>query len=118
MNTDNTISAEMRSFSLEGKIALITGASSGIGRHLAGVLARAGASVVLAARRESVVAEEAVRLRAHGGEAMGVAMTVAAADTIDERKSVGAGKRLPVRLDHGGSCIIKNRTTTSHTNII
>src|SRR3546814_13738387 len=73
----------MRSFSLEGKIALITGASSGIGRHLAGVLARAGASVVLAARRESVVAEEAVRLREHGGAAMGVAMNVATADTID-----------------------------------
>jgi NAD(P)-dependent dehydrogenase (short-subunit alcohol dehydrogenase family) len=38
-------------FSLEGKTALVTGASSGIGRHIAGTLAAAGAAVVLAARR-------------------------------------------------------------------
>jgi NAD(P)-dependent dehydrogenase (short-subunit alcohol dehydrogenase family) len=38
-------------FSLAGKNAMITGASSGIGLHIAGVYARAGARVVLAARR-------------------------------------------------------------------
>ena len=48
-------------FSLQGKTALVTGASSGLGRHFARVLARAGARVVAAARRddrlESLVAE-------------------------------------------------------------
>lgn len=47
-------------FRLDGQVAIVTGASSGIGAHLAEVLAGAGASVVLAARRreklESVVA--------------------------------------------------------------
>lgn len=38
-------------FSLDGRVAIVTGASSGIGAHLAKVLADAGASVVLAARR-------------------------------------------------------------------
>ncbi|MFS2124333.1 SDR family NAD(P)-dependent oxidoreductase, partial [Pseudomonas sp. Pseusp97] len=38
-------------FSLAGKTVLVTGASSGIGAHLARVAARAGARVVLAARR-------------------------------------------------------------------
>lgn len=38
-------------FSLAGKRALVTGASSGLGRHFAGVLARAGAEVVVGARR-------------------------------------------------------------------
>ena len=38
-------------FSLAGKVALVTGASSGFGQHFAGVLAQAGASVALAARR-------------------------------------------------------------------
>ncbi len=42
-------------FSLEGRRALVTGASSGIGLHLSGVLARAGAAVVLAARRSDRV---------------------------------------------------------------
>lgn len=37
-------------FSLSGQVALVTGASSGIGRHMAGVLANAGADVVLVAR--------------------------------------------------------------------
>jgi len=36
---------------LSGRVALVTGASSGLGRHFAGVLARHGATVVLAARR-------------------------------------------------------------------
>ncbi len=39
------------SFSVEGQVALVTGASSGIGLHLAEVLALAGAKVALAARR-------------------------------------------------------------------
>ena len=38
-------------FMLESRVALVTGASSGFGRHFGSVLARAGARVVLAARR-------------------------------------------------------------------
>ena len=38
-------------FSLDGRIALVTGGSSGIGRHMAATLARAGGNVVLVARR-------------------------------------------------------------------
>lgn len=41
----------LQSFSLTGKTVLVTGASSGIGAHLARVAANAGARVVLAARR-------------------------------------------------------------------
>ncbi|TDB91413.1 SDR family oxidoreductase [Actinomadura sp. KC216] len=39
-------------FALDGRVAIVTGASSGIGRHMCGVLAGAGATVVAAARRE------------------------------------------------------------------
>lgn len=42
-------------FSLHGQVAVVTGASSGIGRALAGFIARAGASTVLVARRETAL---------------------------------------------------------------
>lgn len=38
-------------FSLDGRVAIVTGGSSGIGRSIAGALGRAGASVVIVARR-------------------------------------------------------------------
>ncbi|MER5727480.1 glucose 1-dehydrogenase [Streptomyces sp. NPDC002138] len=54
---------------LEGKVALITGASSGIGAAAARVFAREGARVVLAARREVRLKELTEELRAQGAEA-------------------------------------------------
>ncbi|MGB3720929.1 MAG: 2-deoxy-D-gluconate 3-dehydrogenase [Proteobacteria bacterium] len=57
-------------FSLEGKTALVTGASSGLGRHFAGVLARAGARVVAAARRTERLEALAEEIRREGGEAI------------------------------------------------
>ena len=55
------------SFDLAGQVALVTGASSGIGRHLALLLAAAGAKVALAARRTDLLAEAAREIEAEGG---------------------------------------------------
>lgn len=58
------------SFRLDGKTALVTGASSGIGRIIAEALAGAGASVVLCARREAGLAEAKAGIEsAHGAAA-------------------------------------------------
>ncbi|MBP0452922.1 SDR family oxidoreductase [Kitasatospora sp. RG8] len=56
-------------FSLKGRKALITGGSSGIGLAIASALSRAGAEVVLTARRAEPLAEAAGALRAEGGTA-------------------------------------------------
>ncbi|MEX3961848.1 SDR family NAD(P)-dependent oxidoreductase [Paraburkholderia sp. EG286B] len=62
----NTISTQRQ---LEGKIALVTGASSGIGRASAVELARRGAKVVVAARRKDELDQLVQQISAEGGEA-------------------------------------------------
>lgn len=76
--------------SLDGKRALVTGASSGLGLHFAGVLARAGATVTLAARRLDKVEQAAVALRDEGLDATATALDVTAADSIEKLFSVAA----------------------------
>jgi NAD(P)-dependent dehydrogenase (short-subunit alcohol dehydrogenase family) len=64
------------SVNLAGKCALVTGASSGLGRHFAQVLANAGASVVVAARRTSALDELADVIESSGGRAFPVKLDV------------------------------------------
>ncbi len=72
----------LQPFSLEGKVALVTGASSGFGRHFATVLSQAGAKVVLAARRTDLIQAEADKILAGGGEALAVTMDVTSSASI------------------------------------
>jgi NAD(P)-dependent dehydrogenase (short-subunit alcohol dehydrogenase family) len=73
---------ELPSFDLTGEVALVTGASSGIGRHLAELLAAAGAKVALAARRVPVLAEAAREIAAAGGQCVPVACDVTRSDSV------------------------------------
>lgn len=63
-------------FSLEGRTALVTGASSGIGHTVARGLARAGATVVVAARRAGRLETLVADIEAEGGRALAVAIDV------------------------------------------
>ena len=67
---------------LTGRIALVTGASQGIGRACALELARHGATVALAARNQSKLAEVAAEIQAAGGQAAAFALDVSSEDSI------------------------------------
>src|SRR4029077_13262293 len=67
---------------LAGRIALVTGASQGIGRACARELAKAGATVALAARNEARLAEVAAEIAAMGGQAAAFALDVASEESI------------------------------------
>src|SRR5262249_23408309 len=69
-------------FNLKDKVALVTGASQGIGRATALALAGAGARVAIAARNEAKLAELAAEISGAGGEGHAIAMDVARPEQI------------------------------------
>jgi len=73
------------SANLEGRVALVTGASAGLGANFAEVLARAGAKVVLAARRTDLMERMCMKWAAEGLQAVAVPM-----DVTDEKSTKNA----------------------------
>src|SRR5580692_5315988 len=72
----------MRVFSLKDKVALVTGASQGIGRDTALALSQAGAKVAVAARNEEKLVNLVTEIEAAGGAALAVKMDVADAEQV------------------------------------
>ena len=70
-------------FDLTGHVALVTGASSGLGEHFAQALAEAGAKVIVAARRIDRLESLVAKIKTAGGEAAAIAMDVTDKNSVN-----------------------------------
>ncbi|MFZ0852798.1 MAG: glucose 1-dehydrogenase [Hyphomicrobiaceae bacterium] len=95
--------------SLQGRGALVTGASSGLGRAFAGMLARAGAAVALAARRRDSLEHVRLEIEQTGGKAVAVGMDVTNARSVAEgvREATKQLGRLDVLVNNAGVTLTK-----------
>jgi len=84
-------------FEVDDQHVLVTGGSSGFGRHFARVLASRGARVTLAARRAEALASAVAEIAASGGKAQSVVLDVTRADQIDDVMKQAEARFGPIR---------------------
>jgi len=95
---------------LQGKIAIVTGASNGIGRGIAETFAAEGAKTVLVARRAALLDEVAAAIKSRGGEALPVPADLTKEDAVTAlfalvQKTFG---RLDVLVNNAGIATHRN----------
>jgi NAD(P)-dependent dehydrogenase (short-subunit alcohol dehydrogenase family) len=93
---------------LTDRVALVTGASSGLGRHFAQVLAARGATVIAAARREAALEAVTAEIVGAGGRCHPVVMDVTDAGSVEAGFARGRGLA-------GGLDIVVNNAGVAHT---
>ena len=102
----------MKMFDLAGRVALVTGAGSGIGRSAASLFAEHGAAVVLCGRRRAKLEEVQATLTGAGHRAAVVTMDVA--DESDVRRAVASASEAFGPID----ILLNNAGVASHTSVI
>ena len=94
----------MTRMKLKGKVAIVTGASRGIGKAIARAYAEEGASVVLASRSLGLLEEIEREICTSGGEAMALPLDVRKTDSINQliEKTVARYGRLDILVNNAG----------------
>ncbi len=106
---------ELPSFDLQGQAALVTGASSGIGRHLAELLAAAGAKVALAARRADRLAEATREIEAAGGRCLPIALDVTRSDSVAAAVAAAESELGPLTILVNNAGVTVAKPVLQHT---
>jgi NAD(P)-dependent dehydrogenase (short-subunit alcohol dehydrogenase family) len=94
---------------LAGKVAIVTGASTGIGHSIGALFAKEGAKVVLAARRREPLEALAQEIKSAGGAALAVATDVAIEEQVVNlfRRTVEAFGRVDILVNNAGTAVGK-----------
>lgn len=108
MNSNDTLPTVSELFDLSGRVALVTGAGSGLGAVFAEALAEAGASVICAGRRLERVQETASRLRERGYQsfALSADVTDEAAIAMMVQETIAHYGRLDVLVNNAGTAAV------------
>ncbi|MBV9016336.1 MAG: glucose 1-dehydrogenase [Alphaproteobacteria bacterium] len=111
--TDATVAVP--SFDITGQVAIVTGASSGIGRHFAEVLAVAGAKVAAVARRADRLEELARQIEARGGQCLPLAGDVTEQDSVKRTITAAEEQIGPVTILVNNAGVVVSKPLFEHT---
>ena len=103
------------SFDITGQVAFVTGASSGIGRHFAEVLAAAGAKVALAARRADRLAELAREVETRGGQCLPLSCDVTDRESIIAAIAAAEDRLGPLSILVNNAGVVVSKPLFEHT---
>ena len=103
------------SFDLTDQVAIVTGASSGIGRHFASLLAAAGAKVALAARRVDRLDELAREIEAAGGQSLPIACDVTRTDDVAAAVATAESELGSLTLLVNNAGVVVSKPVLQHT---
>ncbi len=106
---------QLPSFDLTGEVAFVTGASSGIGRHFAELLAAAGAKVALAARRLDRLAELAREIETAGGQSLPIVCDLTHPDDVAAAVATAENELGPLSILVNNAGVVVSKPLFEHT---
>jgi NAD(P)-dependent dehydrogenase (short-subunit alcohol dehydrogenase family) len=105
-------------FDLSGKVAIVTGSASGIGRTTAETLAAQGAAVVIADIRGDAAEQTATEIRERGGKALGIRADVAAEADVEAMIAAAVAEFGGLDVLHNNAAAVQSDVLTRDTNIL
>ncbi len=104
--------------SIQGKVAIVTGASKGIGKAIAEVFAKSGVKVVLAARTRKVVEQVEADLKETGADVLAIPTDVTDVKAVQSliTKTLDAYQKLDILINNAGAGVFGNVVDFDHTD--